>query len=128
MTRSILSFPILRSLLDKGLVALPRVTTLERQQMQTKGALENAKLNMTKAKEKIAELQARIESLRQDYRQEAATALPDVGKTIGDARQQLVIANDALQRIDIKAPVSGTVQQMRSFHRGRRDPAGRSHS
>ena len=110
-----IELPNLRGLLDKGLVALPRVTTLERQQMQTKGALENAKLNITKAKEKIAELQARIESLRQDYRQEAATALPDVGKTIGDARQQLVIASDALQRIDIKAPVSGTVQQMRIF-------------
>lgn len=110
-----IELPNLKTLLDKGLVALPRVTTLERQQMQTKGALENAKLNYSKGQQKIGELQARIESLRQDYRQEAAAALPDVGKTIGDARQQLVIANDALQRIDIKAPVTGTVQQMRIF-------------
>jgi len=107
--------PNLRTLLDKGLVALPRVTQLERQQMQTQGQLDNAKINITKAKEKMGEMQARIQSLRQDYRQEAANLIPDVRKTIGDARQQLVIASDALKRIEIRAPVTGTVQQMKIF-------------
>ncbi len=36
-------------------------------------------------------------------------------KTVADAKQQLVIARDILQRIDIKAPVTGTVQQLKIF-------------
>jgi HlyD family type I secretion membrane fusion protein len=107
--------PNLKALLEKGLVALPRVTTLERQQIQTRGVLENAKLNFAKGQEKVAEFQARIAQLRQDYRQEAANALIEIRKTLGDASQQVVIAGDALRRVDIKAPVSGTVQQMRVF-------------
>ena len=107
--------PNLKVLLEKGLVALPRVTTLERQLIQVQGQLETAQISKTKATEKVGELQARIDQLKQDYRQEAANALPDVRKTIGDARQQLTVANDALQRIEIKAPVTGTVQQLKVF-------------
>ena len=110
-----IELPNLRALLDKGLVALPRVTTLERQQMQVRGQFESAKINYTKAKEKVAEFQARIDQLKQDYRQEAGNTLPDVRKTVADAKQQLVIARDILQRIDIKAPVTGTVQQLKIF-------------
>ncbi len=68
-----------------------------------------------KADEKVGEFQARIDQLQQDYRQEGANALPDVRKVISDARQQLTIASDVLQRIDIKAPVTGTVQQLKVF-------------
>jgi HlyD family type I secretion membrane fusion protein len=107
--------PNLRELLARGLVAIPRVTTLERQQMQTRGQLESAKINAVKGRDKIGELRARIDQARQDYRQDAANAIPDVRKTISDARQQSVIARDARQRVEIRAPVTGTVQQMRIF-------------
>jgi len=110
-----LELPNLRGLLEKGLVALPRVTTLERQLIATRGQFEGARISGGKAREKVGEMQARIDQLKQDYRQEAANALPDVGKLISDARQQLVIASDALRRIEIKAPVSGTVQQLKVF-------------
>jgi len=110
-----IELPNLRALLARGLVALPRVTTLERQQMQTKGQSDSAKIAIVKGRDKIAEYRARIEQAWQDYRQEAANAIPDVRKTITDARQQRVIASDALQRVEIKAPVTGTVQQMRIF-------------
>jgi S-layer protein transport system membrane fusion protein len=110
-----IELPNLKMLLEKGLVALPRVTTLERQLIQVQGQFESAKISKAKAKEKVAEFQARVDQIKQDYRQEAANALPDVRKTISDAKQQLVIASDALQRIEIKAPVTGTVQQLKIF-------------
>jgi HlyD family type I secretion membrane fusion protein len=110
-----IELPNLRKLLERGLVALPRVTTLERQLIQVRGQFEGAEISRTKAQEKVRELQARIDQLQQDYRQEAANALPDVRKTISDARQQLTISTDALQRIDIKSPVTGTVQQLKVF-------------
>jgi HlyD family type I secretion membrane fusion protein len=110
-----IELPNLRMLLEKGLVALPRVTTLERQLISVQSQLEGAKINRTKAKEKVAEYQARVDQLKQDYRQEAASLMPDVRKTISDAKAQLTIAGDALQRIEIKAPVTGTVQQLKMF-------------
>lgn len=110
-----IELPNLRMLLEKGLVALPRVTTLERQLIQVQSQFDSAKINKTKAKEKVAEYQARVDQIKQDYRQEAANAMPDVRKTISDAKQQLIIAGDALQRIEIKAPVTGTVQQLKMF-------------
>ncbi len=113
-----IELPNLRGLLERGLVALPRVTTLERQQIQMKGQLEGAEISGTKAREKVNELQANIERLKQEYRQEAANALPDVRKVISDATQQLALASDALQRVDIKAPVTGTVQQLKVFTLG----------
>jgi phage shock protein A len=103
-----IELPNLKMLLHKGLVALPRVTTLERQLIQVQSQFEGAKISKTKAMEKVAEFQARVDQLKQDYRQEAANALPDVRKTISDAKQQLIIAGDALRRIEIKAPVTGT--------------------
>jgi HlyD family type I secretion membrane fusion protein len=110
-----LELPNLKSLLERGLVSLPRVTTLERQLMVVKGQFDTAKVSAVKAEEKVGEFQARIDQLQQDYRQEGANALPDVRKVISDARQQLTIASDVLQRIDIKAPVTGTVQQLKVF-------------
>lgn len=110
-----IELPNLRGLLEKGLVALPRVTTLERQLIQTQGQLETARINAARSTAKIDEMQARIASLKQDYRQEGANGLPDVRKIISDARQQLAIAADAMQRVDIKAPVTGTVQQLKIF-------------
>ena len=110
-----LELPNLKSLLERGLVALPRVTTLERQDMVVKGQLETAKVSAIKADEKVGEFNARINQLEQDYRQEGANSLPDVRKVISDARLQLTIASDVLQRIDIKAPVTGTVQQLKVF-------------
>lgn len=110
-----IELPNLKMLLEKGLVALPRVTTLERQLIQVQGQFEGAQISKAKASEKVGELQARIDQLKQDYRQEAANALPDVRKAISDARQQIIIASDALQRIEITAPVTGTVQQLKVF-------------
>ena len=110
-----IELPNLRMLLEKGLVALPRVTTLERQLISVQSQFESAKINRTKAKEKVAEYQARVDQIKQDYRQEAASLMPDVRKTISDAKAQLTISGDALQRIEIKAPVTGTVQQLKMF-------------
>ncbi|NJL07411.1 MAG: HlyD family type I secretion periplasmic adaptor subunit [Methylacidiphilales bacterium] len=110
--------PSLRNLLARGLVPLPRVTALEKELADAEGKLEGGSLAISKGGSKVEENEARIEQLRQEYRQEAANQLPDVQRTISDTRQQLVIAADALRRIDITAPVSGAVQQLRMFTTG----------
>ena len=105
----------LRHLLDKGLVAVSRVTALERQKSLLEGTVKKARNDAQKSKDKIAEIGLRKEVLRKDYRQEAANALVETGKQIAQHRQERQIALDQMTRTDIRSPVTGTVQQMRVF-------------
>lgn len=107
--------PPLRKLLEQGLVPLPRVLNLERQEQQLNGASAKADIDLDRSRERVQEIEAKLKQLRQEYSQEAANALPEVRKTLSDVQQQLVIARDTLKRIDIVAPVTGTVQQLRMF-------------
>ena len=95
--------------------AYQRLHSMKSTTTPVRSQFQGAKISKTKAREKVAEFQARIDQLKQDYRQEGANALPDVRKVISDARQQSIISSDVLQRIDIKAPVTGTVQQLKFF-------------
>ncbi len=107
--------PPLRKLLEQGLVPLPRVLTLERQEQQLQGQSSKADIDYARAKERVAEIETKQKQLRQEYSQEAASLIPDVRKTLSDVGQQLILARDTLKRIDIVAPVSGQVQQLRIF-------------
>jgi HlyD family type I secretion membrane fusion protein len=107
--------PPLRELYKKGLVPKPRVENLVRQEEQLKGVSAKADIDLARSKERIVEIESKQKQLRQEYAQEAATAMPDVRKTLSDLQQQLVLARDTLKRVDILAPVSGTIQQLRMF-------------
>ena len=103
------------TLYKKGFVALPRVTALQRQESGLQGAIDGAIVSIAQAQDKVNELTASADQLRKAYVQEAAAALPDVRKTIGDLTQQIIVAKDSLRRVDITAPVSGSVQSMKVF-------------
>lgn len=106
---------IVRELFEKNLVALPRVSALEREQLRLQGVIENTDIGIAKLKERIQELTLRREQLRQDYRKEAANQLSELQKSIAELRQQVIVANDAQRRIDVRAPITGVVQQLRIF-------------
>ena len=105
----------LEALLARGLVPLPRVTALQRQEQQLQGVLAKADIDLARSTERVIEIEAKQKQLRQEYAQEAATAMPDVRKTLSDVQQQLVLARDTLKRVDIHSPVSGTIHQLRMF-------------
>ena len=105
----------LRQLFEKGLVAVSRVTALERQKTLLEGTVKKARNDAQKAKDKIAEIALRKDALRKDYRQESANALVEIGKQIAASRQERQVALDQMTRTDIRSPATGTVQQMRVF-------------
>ncbi|GGD99118.1 RsaA secretion system, membrane protein RsaE [Aureimonas endophytica] len=104
-----------RPLLAKGLVAMSRVTPLERQKAQFEAQIKKARNDAVKGEDKIAELELRKEAVRKDYSQEAANALIEIGRQVANFRQERQIALDMLSRTDLRSPVAGTVQQMRVF-------------
>ena len=109
---------VLRELYEKNLVAMTRVTTLEREKLRLEGIMANTEVGALKVKEKIQELTLRREQARQDYQQEAAAKLAELQKSINELRQQVIIANDTRRRIDVRAPITGIVQQLRVFTLG----------
>lgn len=105
----------LKELLAKNLVPLPRVTTMEREQLRLKGTIAQTTIDTAKAGQRIGEVRLKIAELRQERSNEASKLLPDTRKQISDIRQQLIVASDLLQRVEVRAPASGTIQQLRVF-------------
>jgi HlyD family type I secretion membrane fusion protein len=106
---------LVQGLFEKNLVALTRVTSLEREKLRLEGVIANTEAGAIKVKEKVQELTLRRDQASQDYRQEAATHLGELQKSIAELRQQVIIAADTRQRIDVRAPITGVVQQLRVF-------------
>lgn len=106
------------TLLDKGLVSLTRVTALQRERIGLQGAIEAADVANSKGRSRLQELAAQAEQLRKEYKQEAAAAIPTVRQSLADLRQKIVVTHDSVGRSEIRAPVDGTVQQLRVFTTG----------
>ena len=104
-----------RDLYNKKLVALPRLSALEREKLRLEGVVANSSAGRLKLQDRIQELTLKRAQVTEDYRQDAATKLVEVRKSINELRQQLIVANDAQHRIDVRAPTEGVVQQMRIF-------------
>jgi HlyD family type I secretion membrane fusion protein len=102
-------------LYDRSLVALPRLTALQRELSRVEGVISNTDAGKVRLQDKIRELSLRRDQISQDYRQDAAARLADLQKSIVELRQQLIVASDGQQRIDLRAPITGVVQQMRIF-------------
>jgi HlyD family type I secretion membrane fusion protein len=102
-------------LYDKNLVALPRLSALQREKARVEGVIASTEAGKTRLEEKIRELTGRRDKLAQDYRQDAAGRLGDLQKSINELRQQVIVAGDSQRRIDVRAPITGVVQQMRVF-------------
>ncbi|MFN8832059.1 MAG: HlyD family type I secretion periplasmic adaptor subunit [Labrys sp. (in: a-proteobacteria)] len=105
----------LEPLVAKGLVTQPRIKALERERANQQGNLDSAVIAITKSDEQIAEQQSRIGQLRQDYQQEAADQLNGVRLSLSQVEQSLALSVDQLARAEVRAPVAGTVQQLRFF-------------
>ncbi|WP_279478817.1 HlyD family type I secretion periplasmic adaptor subunit [Aureimonas sp. SK2] len=104
-----------KPLYDKGLVALSRVTTLDRQKAQYEGVIRKSRNDERKGMDKLAEIDLKREALRKEYRQEASAKLIEVGRQIASLRQERQVALDLLSRSAIRSPVAGTVQSSRAF-------------
>jgi HlyD family type I secretion membrane fusion protein len=105
----------LRELQQQRLVSVSRVMPLEREKLRLEGVITSSELQAKKLQERLVEAELRRNQVLSDYRQDASTQLLDVRRQLSDVRQQLVVAEDAQRRFELKAPIAGTVQQMRIF-------------
>ena len=96
----------------KKLVPRPRITALEREIARSDGALGETIGRTHSAKSKIAEVHLQVLQLDNDHMNEVSKELRDAETRVNELQERRLAAEDQLRRIDIKAPIKGTVHQL----------------
>ena len=105
----------LRELNQKKLIPATRLYAVERERERLEGAIGEAIANIAKSNGAIGEYNIQIQQLREKFQEDVAKSLVEVREKLADVRQKLVVAKDVLHRIEVVAPVDGTVQNLKVF-------------
>jgi HlyD family secretion protein len=100
------------SLWQQKLVPYTRITALERDKSRLEGERGQLIASIAQANGKIAETELQILQVDQDMRTETGKDLADIRAKVSELAEKKIAAQDALQRIDVRAPQDGVVQQL----------------
>jgi HlyD family secretion protein len=114
----------LRELNEKRLVPVTRLYTMERERERLEGVVGEMVTDAAKARGQLGEYEIQIQQLNEKFQEEIASSLVDVRQKLSDLQQRAAIAEDVLRRIEVAAPVSGTVQNLKVFTIGQVVRAG----
>ncbi len=95
-----------RALLKKGLIQLPRVLALERQEAELEGGIAGHNADARRSTNRSANSSFRSSRHSATMREKVLTELREAESNVQDLTEQRVAASDKLSRIDIRAPVS----------------------
>jgi HlyD family secretion protein len=101
-----------RTLWEKNLVPITRLTALERDAARIEGERSQLSGAIAQAKGKIAEIQLQIIQVDQDLRSEVGKDLVETRSKISELAERKIAAVDQLKHIDIRAPQNGRVHQL----------------
>jgi len=104
----------LRGLLEKQLVPKARVMSLEREKGRLEGLVGRSTAESAKAQNGIGEARLQIDQLQKRFSEEVNNGLLEVRQKIADLRERTRVSADVLRRIDIRAPRSGMVQNVKA--------------
>jgi HlyD family type I secretion membrane fusion protein len=105
----------LQSLLSKGLVQKSRVLALQREQSRLEGVIGRSSADQAKAENGIGEAKLQIEQTQHKLDEEVAGSILEVRQKINDIREKINVAEDVFRRLEVTAPVAGTVQNVKVF-------------
>lgn len=101
-----------RDLYTKNLVSLARKIALEREAVNIAGQKGQIIAALAQSRGKIAEIRLQIFQIEDSFREEILKELRDTQGKIAELTERRVAAEDQLQRVDIRASVSGIVHQL----------------
>ncbi|HMN84574.1 MAG TPA: HlyD family type I secretion periplasmic adaptor subunit [Bauldia sp.] len=102
----------LRELRKKDLVSTDRMSDAERRLAQLDGQLGQLIAGAAQTGAEIAQAELQILQIDQDMRSEASRDLAEAGSRINELSERLIAAEDQLRKLDIRAPINGTVYQL----------------
>jgi HlyD family secretion protein len=101
-----------RDLYAKNLIQISQLSVLERDAASNEGQTGQIVAGMAQAQGKISEIELQIIQIGEDLRADAMKELREIDAKEAEFTERRTIAQDQLQRIDLRSPVSGTVHQM----------------
>jgi HlyD family secretion protein len=101
-----------QQLYAKGLVPLARMTTLQRDAARLDGERAQLTAAIAETKAKIGQARLQIVKIDQDFRAEVMKDLREAQDKEAELIEKDVSAKDQLDRVDIRAPTSGTIHQL----------------
>lgn len=104
-----------QELLDKGLAQVTRVLTLQREQARLLGTVGELTASKAEAEGRITEIDIEILKLGSKKREDAITRLRDIEFRELELAEKQRNLLERLSRLDIRAPVSGIVYDMKVF-------------
>ena len=102
----------MRGLYRQSLVPVSKLMTSERDETQLSGEHGALLADIARVKGQITEIGLQILSVDQKARSDAQNELRDVEGKIGDLVERRISAEDMLKRVDLRAPVSGIVNEL----------------
>ena len=116
----------LRSLKERGLIPITRVLAMERERTRLEGIIGRAIADTAKAANGMGEARLQVMQLKQKLQEEVSAQLLDTRQKISGLTEQLIVAQDRLMRLEIRAPRAGSVQNLKVFTVGQVVRAGES--
>ena len=107
-----------RDLAEKGLVPKSRWLALEREAARLQGIVGRNEAETAKARNSISDVRLQIQQARQKQREEVSAALQETQQKMNDARERGRVAQDVLRRVDVLAPRTGKLQNVKLATRG----------
>ena len=104
-----------QSLLDRGLAQASTILNLQREKARLSGQVGELSANAAGAEERITEIEIELLSLTTARREEAITRLRDLQFNELELRERRTTLVRQLERLDIRAPVSGIVYGLTVF-------------
>jgi HlyD family type I secretion membrane fusion protein len=105
-------------LLEQGYVQKTRLLTLQRAVAEYEARHGERRAELSKARQRVSELELRILSMRNAYAQSAADELKDTTARLFDLEERIRPSRDASERQKISAPIAGEVVGLRVFGGG----------
>ncbi len=100
-------------LLEKAMIRKPEVLALQRAQASAQGEIGRLDGDIGDAQERISRIEKQIQDARNAAVKTATEQLQSTLSEQNDVRERIRAAEGVLRRIDIKAPVRGTVVKLR---------------
>ena len=105
----------LRALNEQKLIPTTRLYAMERERERLQGSIGEAIAQVAKSHEQIGEYNLQIQQLKEKFQEQVASSLTDVRQKIADVREKIAVTKDVLRRVEVIAPVAGTVQNLKVF-------------
>ena len=102
----------MKKLSDDGLVEDARLTSIHRERARLAGEAGRIDAELARAAARISEIRLQILAVDDDARTQAQRELSQIETRLSELRDREMAVQDRLSRSDIKAPITGTVNEV----------------